>query len=77
MSTDLLSTTEAAEFLNLKPSTLRKWRVKGSGPRYFRTGRGPMSRAAYRRSDLDAWLAARAFTSTSQETANGPEREAG
>lgn len=30
---DLLTTKEAAAMLGIKPQTLRKWRMKGYGPR--------------------------------------------
>ena len=54
----------AADLLGLKPQTLRKWRVTGGGPPYVRLG----GRVAYRRADVDAWIADRTFTSTAAET---------
>ncbi len=41
--------------------TLEGWRLRGGGPRYLKIGR----RVVYRCRDLDAWLAARERTSTS------------
>lgn len=35
---DLLTEREAAEILRLKPTTLKKWRVKGRGPAFLRLG---------------------------------------
>lgn len=43
------------------PRTLETWRVRGGGPRFLKVGR----RVAYRRRDLDAWLAERERASTS------------
>ena len=35
---NLLRETEAAKFLNIAPSTLRRWRVDGSGPAFTKIG---------------------------------------
>lgn len=58
----------AAKVLGIKGPTLRVWRHLGRGPRYIRLGEGRFSRVAYRRSDLEAWLRERTFTSTADET---------
>lgn len=39
MNTNLLTETQAAQWLNLKPSTLRRWRWAGSGPEFIRVGK--------------------------------------
>ncbi len=62
----LLSSAEVAAILGFKAQSLRAMRLRGTGPRYIRLG-GPLGRVAYRRADLDAWLAARTFTSTAAE----------
>jgi predicted DNA-binding transcriptional regulator AlpA len=64
---NLLSSREAASLLGVRPLTLRKWRCDGTGPRFVRLGTGRRSRAAYRLSDLEAWLEARSFSSTAEE----------
>lgn len=64
----LLLNADAARLLRWKPQTLRKKRLNGDGPPYVRLGNGRRSRVAYRLSDLKAWVAARIFTSTAQET---------
>lgn len=46
-------TAATAAYLNQTASTLRYWRHIGVGPVSFKIGR----RVAYRRSDVDAWLA--------------------
>jgi predicted DNA-binding transcriptional regulator AlpA len=63
----LLLSADAAAMLGIKPQTLRKWRLTGTGPRYVRLG-GPLGRVAYRQSEIDAWLSARTFASTADET---------
>lgn len=63
----LLSTAEVARMLGLLPQSVRRWRMTGYGPAYFRLG-GPRGRVVYRNDDVEAWLAARRFTSTSAET---------
>ncbi len=57
-----LNTELAAQYLSLAESTLEKARVSGAGPRYLKLGRA----VRYLRSDLDAWMAARAVNSTSE-----------
>jgi predicted DNA-binding transcriptional regulator AlpA len=64
-----LSTAQAASWLGVRPSTLRKWRCQGTGPRFLRLGSGRRSPAAYRMADLEAWLEARSFQSTAEEVA--------
>ncbi len=66
----LLTTAQAAELLNLKQQTLRKWRYHGKGPKYLRFG-GLKSKAYYRKSDIDAWLDEHSYSSTSDETVRG------
>ncbi len=73
--TTLMTAAEAARLLNLQPQTLRKWRTWGKGPRYVRLG-GPRGRVAYRHQDIDAWIEAQTFASTSEETAGEPLRSA-
>lgn len=66
---EVLTTIQAAKLLGRRPQTLRVWRLRGGGPRYLRLGNGVHARVAYRPSDLDAWLRARTFVSTSEEAA--------
>ena len=58
----LLSAKHAAKYLGIGPSTLAKWRVAGTSPKFVKMGR----RVAYRRGDLDAWIEERVQNSTSQ-----------
>ena len=57
MNEDLMNTEDAATYLSLGKSTLDIWRGKGTGPRYVRLGDTEHSKVAYRREDLDRWLA--------------------
>jgi predicted DNA-binding transcriptional regulator AlpA len=61
----LLSEAEAARYLALSPRTLERWRSTGEGPRYCKQSR----RIAYRREDLDAWIAAHMRSNTSERSA--------
>lgn len=44
----------AADYLGLKPGTLRAWRARGEGPVYYLAGR-----VWYYLADLDAWVKSR------------------
>lgn len=67
MTANTLTSTEAAARLRLKPGTLRLWRMTGRGPTYVRLG-GPRGRAIYREEDVEAFLQARRFNSTAEES---------
>jgi len=54
------TTVEAARYLRLSSSTLKRYRVTGEGPVYHRFG----GRVRYRREQLDAWAAERERVST-------------
>lgn len=56
-----LPVEEAATYTDLSASTLNKLRIYGGGPAYLKLGR----RVAYDVRDLDAWLASKRRTSTS------------
>lgn len=56
---------EAAVLLRLSERTLERMRVRGDGPPFVKAGR----RVLYRPADLDAWIAARVRTSTSDHGA--------
>lgn len=55
---DLLTTEQAAKYLDLSPVSLKVYRSQGKGPRYVQTGNGRIRpRIGYRREDLDAYRA--------------------
>ena len=58
-----LTTKEAADHLGLKPNTLAKMRVYGTGPKYRKHG----FRVLYALDDLNAWSEASKRTSTSED----------
>lgn len=58
----LINAEQAATILNISPSTLAKMRLSGGSPRYIKLGR----RVAYRPADIEAWIEAQSFGSTSE-----------
>jgi excisionase family DNA binding protein len=58
---DLLTATEAAEFLGLSQSSLEKYRRQGFGPAFVRVGRRAIR---YPRASVEAWLAQRCSAGT-------------
>ena len=67
-SESLLSTSDAASLLGIRPGTLRVWRVKGCGPRYIRLGDSLRAQVRYRSCDVVKWISSREVGSTAQET---------
>jgi predicted DNA-binding transcriptional regulator AlpA len=59
---ECMRTPEAARYVALSESTLTKMRLTGDGPPFVKVG--PRA-VAYRRADLDTWLATRVRRSTS------------
>jgi predicted DNA-binding transcriptional regulator AlpA len=57
-----LRTPAAADYLGYSESTLEKKRITGDGPPFIRPGRA----IVYDTRDLDAWLASRRASSTSE-----------
>jgi predicted DNA-binding transcriptional regulator AlpA len=56
---------EAARVLRLSERTIERMRVSGKGPKFVRINHS----VRYRQQDLDAFIAARVVTSTSQKDA--------
>lgn len=65
MSEPLMTTKQAADTLQVKETTLEQWRWNGKGPDFVKMGRT----VRYRQSDLDAFLGARVFSSTTEAQA--------
>lgn len=57
-----LSSPQAALYLGQSPKTLTNWRYLGKGPRFHRSGE-KHSRVYYLVTDLNAWIAERAYPS--------------
>ncbi len=71
----LVPSAEAARMLLCKPQTLRVRRLKGGKGciPYVRLGESRKARVAYRLSDLKAYLAARVYTNTAEESVKESE----
>lgn len=65
---NLVGHTEAAARLGVTPATLRFWRCKGKGPRYIKFGPAKQAGVAYYFDDIDTWIAARKFDSTTEHS---------
>ena len=61
MTTELLTTPEAAEYVRLGKPTLERFRLSGQGPLFAKLG----GAVRYRQADLDNWVASRLVNSTS------------
>jgi len=60
-----LTTRQAAEVLQIKETTMEQWRWQGRGPRFIKLGRC----VRYRKIDIDAFIDARVFSSTTEAEA--------
>lgn len=61
----VMNADQAAKRLGLSVSTLAKMRLSGDGPAYSKLGR----RVVYSPQDLEAWITANRFQSTSEYAA--------
>lgn len=66
-----LTTNQAAQYLNVQPATLEQWRWNGRGPKFVKISRS----VRYRLADLEAFLEARVFGSTTEAQAKAVTRE--
>jgi hypothetical protein len=62
MTNNLLTVSDAAEYVRLAEATLNQKRSNGMGPIFCRLG----GRIFYRKDDLDSWISERRFTSTAE-----------
>ncbi|MBV5341108.1 MAG: helix-turn-helix domain-containing protein [Deltaproteobacteria bacterium] len=60
-----MKTEEAAKILQVEPSTLEQWRWQGKGPKFIKMNRA----VRYRREDLQSFIDARVFSSTTEAQA--------
>jgi predicted DNA-binding transcriptional regulator AlpA len=61
----LSSQRQAALAMHVSERTLERWRVAGDGPKHVRLGRS----IRYRLTDIEAYIASRVVSSTSEVTA--------
>lgn len=66
---DMLTTKEASLLIGRTEGTMKVDRVYGRGPKFIKCGEGKASGVRYRRRDIEAWLAERTFSSTSEYSA--------
>jgi len=62
LTSTLLTTTDAANYLKIKPTTLEQNRWKGTGPKFCKIGRN----VRYRLIDLEAYASERVYGSTTE-----------
>jgi len=63
MTSEVLTTAEAAQYVRLGKPTIERFRLTGEGPKYCKLG----GAVRYRRCDLDEWLQTRLIRSTSAQ----------
>ncbi len=64
MDIEVLTTSEAAQYLRLGKPTLDRFRITGEGPSFCKLG----GAVRYRRADLDEWLERRLIASVSAQS---------
>lgn len=52
---EVLTTAQLAARWGYRPQTLREWRQKGVGPKWFRPSGLPAGKVVYRLADVEAW----------------------
>lgn len=62
----LLTNTEAATMLGLKPTTLEIWRTRGKGPKFIKLGASKQAPIRYSEAVIIAWLESGTCANTSQ-----------
>lgn len=63
----LLTNKQAAARIGVQPNTLERYRTFGTGPKFIKLNPNSLrSPIRYREEDIDAWLAERTCTNTSQ-----------
>jgi predicted site-specific integrase-resolvase len=63
----MLTPDEAAKFLEVRPSTLARWRWAGKGPPYAKYGKV----IRYRREDIEAFIQGHILAHTAQSSSPG------
>jgi predicted DNA-binding transcriptional regulator AlpA len=56
VQTELFTRPQAAAYLNLSETTLRRWYAASTGPRVCKLGTGRASRVRYPKAELDAFI---------------------
>lgn len=66
ITTKLLTNSEAAAMLGLKPTTLEIWRTRGKGPKFIKLGGSKQAPIRYSETVIIAWLESGTCSNTSQ-----------
>lgn len=72
-----LCTKEAARIIGVAPKTLKNWRNCGKGPCFIKLGSAAQAAVRYDRTEVEAWLSERAFSSTADASVNHPSGRSG
>lgn len=62
----LLTNSEAATMLGLKPTTLEIWRTRGKGPKFIKLGVSKQAPIRYSEAVIIAWIESGTCSNTSQ-----------
>jgi hypothetical protein len=68
---EYMTSVETAALMRLKPNTLEIKRCQGKGPPFIKLGDTRQAPVRYRRSDVEEWIAAQRFVSTSAYSPHG------
>lgn len=63
---ELLTSSQAAQYLGVNYQWLAQARMRGESPVFIKYGKAQNSPVRYDKSDLDAWLNDRKFSSTAE-----------
>ena len=69
----LISSTDTAKLLGIKPQTLRLWRYKGIGPKFVRY-QNDRGRVYYSMEEIERFIQERTFSSTTEVTVGRSDR---
>lgn len=64
MESKVFGVEATSKYLGISTSTLAKWRMAGSGPKFIKAGR----RVLYREQDIEDWLSLSVHRSTSDRS---------
>lgn len=66
MNNDVLTTNQLSKDLGISKSTLARWRLNGTGPKYIKFGH----RVLYKQSEIDRYMELNTFQGTASKSIN-------